>query len=237
MEIDAGLIESSLRVIEYCENYNPKISDSIDIPDTRINVKTFNLCLELGLIKEGSDSYEVTRTGLQVIEIDDVERSIRHLLDMLIEKGFLEWSAHLAQGPDKFREMYGDTDEWQILQWSGLTDNDDTDTVLWWYGQRDHNRDRESKIETGEAGERKTIEYEKLRIGKKPEWVAYKHGDQYGYDVLSWCEAPKEPVPKGNLKIESKASIQKLENAYFFITRYEWDTAEQTQSEQEAFAV
>ena len=65
-----------------------------------------------------------------------------------------------------------------------------------------------------------TIEYEKLRTGVLPKWMAIE-SNLLGYDI----ESRKSRDDETKLLIEVKASGQSMELADFFITSNEWRVA------------
>lgn len=110
----------------------------------------------------------------------------------------------------------------QIFVEAGLAHDDDPDTVAFWdalarqvRGARD-----EALTEIGRTGERLTLEYEKLRTGIEPKWIALDSNSD-GYDVLS----RRDMADSRRLVIEVKTTTQGLAG-YFYVSRNEWEVAE-----------
>jgi hypothetical protein len=72
----------------------------------------------------------------------------------------------------------------------------------------------------GRQGERRSLDYEQARVGKRPEWHSIE-SNKSGFDLLSL----KDVGNSTELQIEVKASEQPVASAQFHITRNEWEVA------------
>ena len=75
-------------------------------------------------------------------------------------------------------------------------------------------------LDVGRAAERLSIAYERERTGQEPIWQAIET-NVAGFDVLSIIDAST----RLKLKIEVKGSRMNKNEASFFVTRNEWNTA------------
>jgi hypothetical protein len=163
-----------------------------------------------------------TKSSLNILDFETKPLQWRYMLDYLLEEKDVYWKSILSKGRAVSKTFLNKNDV-QTLEWCGLFE--DTDDVSdWWLNHRIYNDDEEDEKKTmiGRLGERKTLAFEKERIGKKPEWIALELGDQEGYDVLSWKDMSSSSE---RLRIEVKASVQEIGKADFYLTRNEWERA------------
>ena len=108
-----------------------------------------------------------------------------------------------------------------------LNEQPNPDVVSWWDRISDYfrSKDDENKTAIGRQGERCTIKYERKRTLVAPKWMSIE-SNLSGYDIMSQIgKDDNRPM-----LIEVKASIDKLDNAYFHITSREWLTAQASAS-------
>ena len=74
--------------------------------------------------------------------------------------------------------------------------------------------------EIGKMGEKLSLQFEKKRIGKMPEWIALED-DGAGYDIKSQVNKKNN----NSLYIEVKTTLKPLAKGIIYITRNEWETA------------
>lgn len=120
-------------------------------------------------------------------------------------------------------------DQIQCFEVAGLLASPASDDVVAWWdriGRFFRNLYEESKAETGRAGERLTLEYERRRliadrIERQPIWVAVDDEGR-GFDVLSYRRHPDGNI--GEVQIEVKAS--RYSPIEMYLTRPEWEYAQ-----------
>lgn len=103
-----------------------------------------------------------------------------------------------------------------------LDSHPDITAIHWWQDMSSFIRRKigETKVETGTEGEQASLAFEEHRTGLRPKWVSFE-SNFAGYDILS-VAGPDNPHPR---PIEVKASRQSLEDATFFVSENEWNTA------------
>ena len=226
MNFNAITLESSLFLIEYC--YNNRLSrDQILISKWASNYEfdnkeILNFCMETEWLVENEGMINCTKTSLNILDLETKPLQWRFMLNYLLEEKDVYWKSILTKGREVSKTFLNKNDV-QILEWCGLFEDSD-DVSDWWLNHRIYNDDEEDekRILIGRLGERKTLAFERERIGKKPKWVALELGDQEGYDVLSWKDTSSSSE---RLRIEVKASVQEIGKADFYLTRNEWERA------------
>ena len=106
---------------------------------------------------------------------------------------------------------------------AGLLSDELSPSVVAWWDQVSgliRNEKASTNLSTGRIGEKLTICYEKNRTNRDPQWVAIE-SNKLGYDVLSQVSA------SDNTKalIEVKTSTEPVENAFFYVSKNEWNVA------------
>lgn len=119
----------------------------------------------------------------------------------------------LLQAPASIRQVFVE---------AGLAYGDDYETVEFWDGLAARARGLRdgALLEIGRRGERMTLQYERIRTGAEPKWIALESSSD-GYDVLSRVSISDTR----RMTIEVKASEQGSDFASFHLTRNEWETA------------
>ena len=94
--------------------------------------------------------------------------------------------------------------------------------ISWWdeLASEFRMQSEERKNSIGRTGELLTIAYEEQRTGMKPRWISID-SNLAGYDIISQI-SDTEAAP---LLIEVKSSEQSINNACFYISSNEWNTA------------
>lgn len=115
-------------------------------------------------------------------------------------------------------------DEKRCFEDAGLMETNPQSVIIdWWDAIAEHVRSvRNLRLDkTGRVGERLTINYEKKRTGKAPNWVSFE-SNLAGYDIISCKDADS---PDEQLLIEVKSSEQLMRGATMIISRHEWEVA------------
>ena len=226
MNFNAITLESSLFLIEYC--YNNRLSKDQILKSKWTsnyefdNKETLSFCMGMEWLVEHGGLINCTRSSLEILDFEVKSLQWRYMLDIILEEKEVYWKSILGKGREVSKTFLNKNDI-QTLEWCGLFEDGD-DVSDWWLNHRIYNDDEEDekKILIGRLGERKTLAFEKERIGKKPKWIALELGDQEGYDILSWKDTSSSSE---RLRIEVKASIQEIGKANFYLTRNEWERA------------
>jgi hypothetical protein len=170
---------------------------------------------------ESDGAIRLTERGSQLRQISEPYLCLREQLYDAILADPPPWSRRIIQGryealqamPDAARQCCAD---------SALIDSTEDDVVEWWDRLSGSVRSLRSKVnhEAGRQAEKLTIEYERTRTGAEPLWQGFET-NVAGYDVLSVVL----PGDTAKLKIEVKGSRMGRNEASFFVTRNEWNTA------------
>lgn len=103
-----------------------------------------------------------------------------------------------------------------------LTSVPDRNIISWWdkLAAKFRMHSEEYRNDIGRTGEFLTIQYEENRTNAKPKWISLET-NLAGYDIISQISNNNDT----SLLIETKSSSQNINNAYFYISSREWDTA------------
>jgi len=107
----------------------------------------------------------------------------------------------------------------QCLSESGLAEAIDPTTVAWWdrFSGVERGDEDQKRLEEGRRGERLSYEYECLRTGFEPRWVALENSAA-GYDLLSVVSR----TDRTPMVIEVKTTMQAWSTGRFWLTCNEW---------------
>ena len=167
-------------------------------------------------------SFAITERGKMCLALPHMKSQLRFLLRdyflgrhdpwlQLARRGRLHV---LIQSPPEILQLFHE---------AGLASGTDQDTIDFWdelaallRGERD-----KKNADTGRLGEKLTMLFEAKRTGFEPKWMALE-SNQHGYDVLTRISNTNDTP----LKIETKCSLAPVSRASFHLTRFEWQTAE-----------
>jgi hypothetical protein len=149
------------------------------------------------------------------------------LRDMVIQLALAltpSWSRLAVQGRATVLN-YAPPEVVQCLKESGLAEGSDPATVSWWdqFSSTQRSKEDQKRLEEGRCGERLSYEYEFMRTGSEPRWVALENSGA-GYDLLSRVSA-SDVAP---LIIEVKTTVQAWSTGRFWLTQNEWNTLSRT---------
>ncbi len=164
----------------------------------------------------------LTVRGRSLRDIKDPMQCLRAQLRDLISADKPVWSKLIPRGRRELTRT-APSEVTQILSEAGLLDSPPTDDVIIWWDEMSAiaRGIRDSRmLEVGREGEKLTLRYERYRTNKDAQWQAIE-SNVSGFDVLSIIDKA-DSTP---LRIEVKASSQKINAAEFVLTRNEWDIA------------
>jgi hypothetical protein len=162
----------------------------------------------------------LTLSGHKIASFSDHRERTRAAILDYIEIVRPSWLQFAASGRSKVL-LFAGVSVAQVLDEAGLVSGTDEETVLFWDSLAAHARGLRNDILTtiGRIGERASVEFERVRTGREPKWVALENNAD-GYDVLSTID--KSDLRQ--LSIEVKAtSLQR--GGHFHITKNEWNRA------------
>lgn len=220
-----GVLYSSQTLLEVIEvggvdtaNFAASFA-KIGVADAGIVLSTAQKCRWLRIEEDGA--IRLTERGAHLRTLTADGACLREQLYDLVVAEPPPWSKKLIYGrfealkamPPEAKQCFGDC---------GLNEGIDEDVVDWWHRAGGAVRSERSKAGhiVGQKAERYSLDYEKKRTGTEPLWQGFET-TVAGYDVLSIVE----PGVADRLKIEVKGSSQNKSDAYFRVTRNEWNTA------------
>lgn len=191
-----------------------EVADAVDV------LALVQKCQWVNVSKDGA--LQLTERGQTIVQVADAGMCLRLQLADLIVVASPSWAKRLPLGRFEVRKTMPGNAE-QCFKECGLFGECDDDVVDWWDLVTQGVRSRKSSfnMRIGRAAERFTVVREKARTGKEPDWQAIE-SNVSGYDVLSYRDREKND----RLQIEVKGSLMHANDAGFFVTRNEWQTAQ-----------
>lgn len=182
-------------------------------------------CMFSGWTEAADGHICCTDAGRLLLAMDTADSKLRHQIGVLIEREAPLWASSSVQGRQALA-AYAPPEAVQCFREAGLLHDQDDDVVMWWDALACKYRAAQdgAYLEIGRAGERRTVEREYRRTGRKPKWIALDFNNA-GYDVISSVDEQNHSP----LVIEVKASTQPWEHAYFYLSRHEWDVLKREQ--------
>lgn len=164
----------------------------------------------------------LTTRGREILTKSPAEVMLRYQLYDLIEVFQPSWAMKIRAGRAEVKPFLPPAVE-QIFREAGLFAEWSDEIVAWWdtLAQAVRMRKADALLLTGRKAERRSCEYERDRTGKEPHWQSID-SNYSGFDILSIVS----PTDRRPMKIEVKGTEQRLKEAYFTVTRNEWQTAE-----------
>jgi hypothetical protein len=163
---------------------------------------------------------EVTRGGHRLLSSEPIQGRMRQaLLDVIeIERPF--WIQNAIQGRRQVLDFVSNAIA-QVFLEAGLVDGTSPDVVAFWdtLAQEARGQRNSTLLKIGRDGERLSIEYETIRTGRTPRWVAIDNNAD-GFDLLSVVSNTSTQ----KLSIEVKATTVGT-SAVMHLSRNEWDYA------------
>ena len=170
----------------------------------------------------GTDgAVRLTGSGTEILSIRHAEERLRKQLRDAILKLDPPWTKRIQYGRAE-ATRFMPSDALQTFDESGLLSDWTDDLVSWWddLALSIRSRRADANLKVGRRAEKLSRDYERDRTGHEPKWQAIKSTFS-GFDILSIIGA-ELPEP---LKVEVKASTLPRREAYFFVTRHEWEVA------------
>lgn len=211
--------ERSVSAIEFSATFRRlALTDTASILD---------LCQRCDWISVSEDGYcEITTRGQDVLQQENDELSLRRQIRDIIDSFKPSWAQQLRYGRTEVKAFLP-AEIKQIFDEAGLFRQWDEDLVSWWdelsiaaYSARSI-----ENLRVGREAESRTIAYEKERTKSEPRWISIE-SNRAGYDVLSSISA----LDAEQLVIEVKGTKQKLKEAFFYLSRHEWETGQQSRN-------
>jgi len=163
----------------------------------------------------------ITRKGKDLL-LADPEKILRLQLCDLIDADQPPWAAKIPNGRQEAIKYLPD-EVHQCFKEAGLLKGWSDEIIEWWDKLSIATRSHKSiaNLITGRKAEKLTMDYETKRTGEIPHWQSIESNFS-GYDVLSKADTSTSTVRK----IEVKGSSLPKNQAFCYVTRNEWKTAE-----------
>lgn len=181
------------------------------------------LSQECGWVVLDDEGYlSLTSQGIAILnEPSDVCRLRAQLLNMI---SFYQpiWAKKIPSGRAEARGAFPE-DAKQCFSEAGLLDSWNDELIEWWdkLAQTTKAKKYNELLQIGRDAERRSVNFELARTGQHPTWQSLE-SNYSGFDVLSRVSSSNDTP----LKIEVKGSTLSIKQAYFTLTRNEWNTAE-----------
>jgi len=162
--------------------------------------------------------YCLSTIGKLLASQSTLSEALREMVVRLAEELRPSWTRLAMRGRAAVLE-YAPPGVVQCLVESGLAYSIDPATVGWWdrISVTDRSDMDQSRLDEGRRGERLSYEYECLRTGVEPRWVALENSAS-GYDLLSVVSR----TDRTPMVIEVKTTIQAWSTGRFWLTQNEW---------------
>ncbi|MGB8190295.1 MAG: DUF3883 domain-containing protein [Chitinophagaceae bacterium] len=229
MSFSVGILYSAQEFTAYVSN-NPLAAREFETTFQRFSLAKPSDILEVTTKCNWIDIHpdgicRITEKGKMILK-ENAEKSLRAQIHDLI---FIEqptWAARIPNGREEASRFFP-TEVEQCFKEAGLLGKWDDTIIEWWDLLGIATRSNKSAIGlvTGRRAEKLTFEFEEKRIGTPPDWRSLE-SNFYGYDILSKV-AKDDPTPR---MIEVKGTVLSIKEAYFTLSRNEWETAETAKS-------
>jgi hypothetical protein len=177
-------------------------------------------CCWVSLAEDGVVS--VASAGKQVLSGADEAQMLRYQLRDVIRVYQPPWAFKMRHGRAETKGFVPPEIQ-QCMEEAGLFAKWSDDSREWWdeIAQAARARRSDEMLKIGREAERLSFKRELERTGVEPHWQSLESNFS-GYDILSrFSRNNSKPV-----KIEVKGSAQHKSEAFFYVTRNEWRTAE-----------
>lgn len=163
----------------------------------------------------------ITKRGRDLL-LDAPEKNLRAQLCDLIYADSPHWAAKIPNGREEVLPFLP-IEVHQCFKEAGLLGDWDIEVIEWWdqLSLATRNHKSAANLVTGRRAEKLTMDHEAARTGKDPHWQSLDSNFS-GYDILSVSESGST-VPR---MIEVKGSTLSRKEAFCYISRNEWKTAE-----------
>ncbi len=223
MRLSVGLLYTGKDILEVFSKYQISGETLYGMPYRSYVApykESVNFALKCGWLELGDHSFlKPSSRGQTILAETNFQEQLKHQIEDFIEVVQPRWCKLIHHGRAQAL-AYMDADSKQCFKEAGLMESPPSDAIVeWWDRLASKSRGRQKDIlnDIGRMGERLSINYEYMRVGKPPKWQAIESNAD-GYDILSSVSN----TDNCRLTIEVKASVQSVESATFHVTRNEW---------------
>lgn len=229
MSFSVGIFYSVQEFIEFVRD-NPLSVEEFESTFTRYTLARPSDILEVSTKCNWIQIYpdgicRITEKGRNILKASADESLRVQLLDLIfVEQP--DWAMKIPTGRSEAVQFFP-PEVAQCFREAGLLGEWNDEIIGWWdnLGIATRNSKLAINLLTGRKAEKLTIEFEEKRTGIKPNWRSLESNFS-GYDILSRINKT-DPTPK---KIEVKGTTLSVKEAFFTLSRNEWEVAETSPS-------
>lgn len=226
MKLTVGLLYSThtlLDLVANCATTTEELLASfkrIEVANSEDVIVISQACSWIELNPIGN--IRLTNLGEKILSSKSSAERLRTQLRDIVRFYGSSWTKRLANGRGEALKALPSEVE-QIFSEAGLLEEWDDDLLRYWdeLGLSVRIQRQEINFRTGREAERLTFEHEAKRTKRRPDWKA-RDTTFAGYDILSIVDEKDH----SSLSIEVKGTRQSPREAFFFVSRHEWETAE-----------
>ncbi|WP_207435388.1 DUF3883 domain-containing protein [Sabulibacter ruber] len=174
---------------------------------------------------DGVGTLSLSKRGNEIAVLEYRDAILLQLEDMILNFN-PTWASLLPKGREEAKQFLPE-DVFQCFKEAGLFGVLNDNLIKYWdrisIAYRSYSNQK--MLEIGRKGERLSLEYERQRTNAAPLWQSLE-SNLSGFDILSVVDRSCSD----KLSIEVKSTTSKLEYATFYISKNEWETAENTKN-------
>ncbi len=228
--ISNGLVSETILLLDAIAKYH--CTEKHEIMDLHITYginkqSALQFASQCKWICHDNEHLHITDNGIGILKqfngLTINKKLWRNVLYDYIVNSIPVWSGRIPAGR-KEAFIFMTLDEKRCFIESGLMDKPaDKDTIDWWdtLARSLRKNHQESLDETGRTGEWLTLDFERFRTGREPEWEAIE-SNVVGYDIISFLNKDSSD----QILIEVKSSTRDCSSAELSLTRNEWEVAQ-----------
>ncbi len=225
MPFSVGVLYSAQKLIKMASESSFKLEDflkSFDTFELADTDKILEICQHCNWVKvNNSGVIEVGENGAIIAQYDSAVLRLREQIKSAILIYQPPWAKKLKDGRNEAKKVFPKGVS-QCFKEGGLFDDWNEDLIDWWddLAQTVRAQRNEELLKVGRKAEKLSMDYELERTDQMPIWQSLD-SNYSGFDILSVLDSSD----LRKKKIEVKGTSLRLKEAYFILSRNEWDTA------------
>lgn len=225
MRVSVGMLYSAQRLLQLIADTSTTVAEllgsfrRIEVAESEAVILLAQQCQWISLGAEGA--LRLTDQGRDILSGGPPAQQLRHQLKHVVHHLNPSWAKRIPNGRRETIRYLPDDIE-QIFEEAGLLEVWDDTLLSFWddLGLAVRAQRNEINFKIGRAAERLTVGSELKRTKREPTWIS-RDTTFAGYDVLSVVDETDASL----LRIEVKGSSLPVSDAYFFVSRHEWEVA------------
>jgi hypothetical protein len=222
--LSPGYLHSSFKLLEIIARRDHKLlnlSESLGRIEILRASEVVNFALGIGWIATDElGTAKLSTSGARVYSLAITSERFRQAILDFVGVGQPAWSQLIPRGRSETLSTLSPA-VWQCFAEAELIASYSDEVVRWWdaLAARARGQRSEMLLEIGRRGEKLSLQYERKRTGRIPQWQSVE-SNLSGYDILSVVSSHDTR----QLQIEVKATQADVGSSVFHLTRNEWDT-------------